>query len=49
MPDGHETCYCGHVFDEHGGDPKHPQSLACTIEGCHCIHFEHNPDADEED
>ncbi len=33
-------CYCGHVLDEHGGDPKHPRALACTVAGCHCIAFE---------
>lgn len=41
-----DQCYCGHVLDEHGGDESHPSSLACTIEGCHCIHFE---EADEEE
>ena len=33
------TCYCGHVEDEH--DDKH----ACTIDGCDCFHYEEDPDA----
>lgn len=33
-------CHCGHVADEHGHDPDHPGSTACTIEGCDCIAFE---------
>lgn len=43
------TCHCGHVRDEHGGDPKYPRALACNVEGCHCINFEENEDADEDE
>ena len=44
--DGTENCHCGHVVDEHGGDPDYPGSTACNIEDCECIAFEENPDAD---
>lgn len=40
-----DTCYCGHVRDEHGGDPDYPTNSGCNVEGCHCIAFE----ADEDD
>ena len=44
------SCYCGHVLDEHAADPKYPRgSLRCTVEGCDCIAFEENEDAEEED
>lgn len=39
------ACQCGHAIEEHGGDPKHPGSTACTE--CDCIAFE--PAEDEED
>ena len=42
-----ETCECGHVLDEHGHDPEHPASTACTIEGCDCIAFEEAEGDDE--
>ena len=45
-----DTCVCGHVRDEHGGDPVYPGSTACTVEGdvyghgpCRCIAFEEDP------
>jgi hypothetical protein len=34
------TCTCGDVEDEHGGDPEHPGSTACNVDGCDCIAFE---------
>jgi hypothetical protein len=40
------TCHCGHVDDEHGHDPKYPGSTACTIDGCECIAFEENAEAE---
>jgi hypothetical protein len=36
-------CHCGHVLDEHAPDGK-----KCCIEGCDCIYFEENPDANEQ-
>lgn len=47
MPRLSDNCECGHVKDEHGGDPKYPNGWACTIEGCECIHFEPVEDEDE--
>jgi hypothetical protein len=41
------TCHCGHVEDEHGGDPQYPGSTACQIEDCGCIAFEHDPQAQD--
>lgn len=37
------ACVCGHSIEEHGGDPAHSGSMACTE--CDCIHYE--KDADE--
>lgn len=34
------SCECGDVEDEHGGDPDHPGSSACNVEGCGCVAFE---------
>jgi len=45
---GDEPCMCGHAPEEHGGDPKHPGSTACTAEGCPCICYEAD-EVDEED
>lgn len=42
-------CYCGHVEDEHGGDPKYPGSTACAVENCDCIGFDHDEEADEDE
>lgn len=39
-PDDTKQCMCGHVADEHGGDPDYPGSTACAVEGCDCIAFE---------
>lgn len=36
------VCHCGHADDEHGHDPKHPGSTACTL--CDCIAFDEDPD-----
>lgn len=44
MLDDTDICYCGHVRDEH----DHARG-ECTVEGCHCAHFDHDPDAREED
>lgn len=38
-----DICYCGHVRDEH------EEGKDCTVEGCDCIHFEHNPEAKYDD
>lgn len=38
------TCQCGHVDDEHGGDPKYPGSTACNVKGCDCIAFDQAED-----
>lgn len=46
--DDTSICYCGHVLDEHGGDHHAPNALACTVKGCHCVAFEHNPEATED-
>lgn len=35
-----DTCTCGDVKDEHGGDPDYPGSTACSVDGCDCIAFE---------
>jgi hypothetical protein len=43
--DGEPVCACGHVANEHGGDPKYPGSTACAVEGCDCIAFEEQEDA----
>lgn len=42
------ACMCGHAIEEHGHDPKHPGSTACTAEGCDCIAYEAGEDDDEE-
>lgn len=47
-----DKCCCGHVRDEHlhrGEDKKAPNSQACTIDGCDCIHFEEDENAEDED
>jgi hypothetical protein len=36
-------CICGHSIEEHGRDPEHPGSTACTE--CDCVAYE----ADEEE
>lgn len=30
----HDTCYCGHVLDEHR------EGRECLIDDCGCVHFE---------
>jgi hypothetical protein len=42
---GDEACACGHAPEEHGHDPKHPGSTACTE--CGCIAYECCEDHDE--
>jgi hypothetical protein len=44
-------CLCGHVEDEHGGDPDYPDNSKCNADGCECDFFEEDEDAevDEED
>lgn len=39
-PEELNECACGHVRDEHGGDPEFPGSTACAIEDCDCICYE---------
>ncbi len=39
-PNDSAQCTCGHVADEHGGNPDYPGSTACAVEGCDCIAFE---------
>lgn len=41
MLNGHETCYCGHVYDEHGDD------RACEIAGCDCTMFDEDEETKE--
>lgn len=47
MPNDTTPCTCGHVRDEHGGDPNYPGSTACSVEGCHCIAYEAGEDDEE--
>jgi hypothetical protein len=44
---GDETCTCGHVFDEHGGDEEHPGSSKCNINDCDCVCFEEDEESEE--
>lgn len=37
------ACMCGHAEEEHGDDPKYPNSTACRE--CDCIAYE--PDEGE--
>lgn len=39
---GTDPCTCGHAPEEHGRDPEHHGSTACTE--CDCIAYEANPD-----
>ncbi len=45
------SCHCGHVEDEHGttNKKKYPAMVRCLVKGCDCVHFEHNPEADDQD
>jgi hypothetical protein len=43
------TCTCGHDEEEHGGDPKYPGSSKCNIEGCDCVCWEEDEEAEEEE
>jgi hypothetical protein len=52
MRDDTETCTCGDVLDEHGGDAKYPGSTKCNVEGCECVAFEaagEEPDEKDDD
>lgn len=40
------ACHCGHAIEEHGHDPKHPGSMACTE--CDCIAYEEAEDEEED-
>lgn len=42
-------CHCGHIWDEHGHDPKLRNYTGCNVEGCYCISFEENADAPADD
>ena len=42
-----DTCYCGHVEDEH--EETKMGAGACTVEGRPCIQYDHNPDDEEDD
>lgn len=42
-----EACHCGHAVEEHGGDPAHPGSTACTVDGCDCIAYERCEDEED--
>lgn len=44
----HDVCFCGHIWDEHGGDPEYPGSTACTVKDCPCITFDHDTEAGQE-
>lgn len=45
---GEENCTCGHVADEHGGDPEFPGSTKCNVEYCDCCCFELDEEEEEE-
>jgi hypothetical protein len=40
-----KPCHCGHSIEEHGSDPKHPGSTACTE--CDCIAYEAYEEEDD--
>lgn len=42
-------CQCGHAEDDHGHDSEFIGSTACREEGCECIAFDHDPDAELSD
>ena len=42
------ACTCGHVEDEHGGDPDYPGSSKCKVTDCDCTCFEEDADEDTE-
>lgn len=39
-PPADQSCACGHVLDEHGGDPNYRAATGCNINGCDCIAFD---------
>lgn len=41
-------CTCDHAPEEHGHDPEHPGSTACTVKGCECIAFDEAVEEDDE-
>ncbi len=42
------SCTCGHAREEHGHDPKHPGSTACT-ECDDCIAYEEEDSPEDDD
>jgi hypothetical protein len=42
---GDKPCTCGHAPEDHGHDPKHPSSTACTE--CDCVAYEADEDEEE--
>lgn len=42
-----DTCYCGHVADEHERDTR-GRPTKCAVLDCPCVHYENNPEADDE-
>jgi hypothetical protein len=40
--------YLERIRWEHGGDGGHPGSTGCLVEGCDCIAFETDQEADDE-
>ncbi len=44
-----DECMCGHEHEAHGHDPEYPGSTACSVEGCDCIAYEPNPEAEDQE
>lgn len=42
-------CQCGHLREEHGGDPKYPDGLECNLIDCDCPFFEQLVEGEEDD
>ena len=41
------ACTCGHSIEEHGKDPEHPGSTACTQ--CDCVAYDEADDEEDEE
>ena len=41
-----EVCACGHLIEEHGGDPEYPGSSKCHL--CDCCAYEADEDSSGE-
>ena len=41
------ACVCGHVEDDHGGDPEYPGSSKCNVDDCDCVCYEENEAEDD--